>query len=398
MRPFFIHFTIFMFLLSSELSARPSTQLYPDSKNAQISLLTYSPGEDLYSIFGHSAIRVSDTVANIDKVYNYGTFDFDQPNFYLLFLKGDLDYFLSRVPFEYVKQTVNLENRSLIETPLNLSLREKEKVVNFLETNLRPENRIYKYDFQGDNCSTRIIDLLNSEIDDTLTLNPQVLPVRSFRRLLDPYLEERPWTDFGVDLLLGLQSDRVAKKAEPAFLPDYLHLIVKNYMKTNSNDSLRLAQPDIVLVQNFKTGKRRILSPKILFWSLAILLLISVFIDSYFRPLFRFVGNVLLLVAGLLSILLIILWIFPTHQIFTYNTDILWANPMLLLVFLLRKKNKTTLKTFLLLFTLICTIFGILTTIFIEANTGLTAIAVMLSIHLLDLVRENKLKDHFSSH
>ena len=79
-----IRFFIFLALLVNFTSSGLSAQ---DSSRLRISLLTCTPGDELYSIFGHSAIRITDSsnVGNdyFDIVYNYGTFNFDDEGFYL---------------------------------------------------------------------------------------------------------------------------------------------------------------------------------------------------------------------------------------------------------------------------------------------------------------------------
>ncbi|MGB5383353.1 MAG: DUF4105 domain-containing protein, partial [Lutimonas sp.] len=62
------------------------------SDEAEISVITCGPGSELYSTFGHSAFRILDPKRNLDKVYNYGTFNFETPNFYAKFVRGKLLY------------------------------------------------------------------------------------------------------------------------------------------------------------------------------------------------------------------------------------------------------------------------------------------------------------------
>src|SRR5690606_5550069 len=118
-------------------------------------------GDDLYATFGHSAVRVTDSSAGIDYVFNYGTFDFDTPHFYWKFVRGKLMYSLSAMDFPTFMQAYREEGRSVTEQVLNLSCPEKEMIWQFLQQNYLPENRDYKYDFLYDNCSTRIRDIFD---------------------------------------------------------------------------------------------------------------------------------------------------------------------------------------------------------------------------------------------
>src|SRR5438552_15290709 len=86
-----------------------------NSCRLQISVLTCSPGDELYSLFGHSALRIYDSANRTDIIYNWGTFNFDEPNFYIKFMRGKLLYFVSpdTLPdFLYVYQ---YEGSSVIE-------------------------------------------------------------------------------------------------------------------------------------------------------------------------------------------------------------------------------------------------------------------------------------------
>ncbi len=380
-----------LFLYVSMISAYP--QFRPDTgyRSVKISLLTYSPGNKLYSVFGHSAIRIYDGGNLTDDVYNYGTFNFDQPGFYFRFLQGNLIYSLSCVPFEYVKQSLILENRSLTETPLNLTNSDKSQITAFLKNNLLPENRDYRYDFLYDNCATRIIGLYNTCISDSLVLKPEVLPVRSFRRLISPYLKNRPWVHMGVDLLMGTPADKVARLYQPAFLPDYLHLFTKNFQVETVTSRYKLARHDIVHFQNYPEPEKPKLTPSLILWPVFILLLLSMLIDSYFKPLFRRIGNLILLLTGLVSVLLCYLWIFSDHNIFRYNTDILWANPLLLPVAFFKNSPQhdwqIIVNKIVLWLTGILVASGTLVSLMVERNLYLFALGIIVLIIILEKYR-----------
>ena len=284
-----------------------------------------------------------------------------------------------------------MENRSLVETPLILTSQEAQRILVYLENNMKPENREYTYDFQYDNCSTRITELLNSEISDTLIVKAEVLPVGTFRRLLDPYVAQRPWVHMGIDLVMGLRVDRMARLLEPSFLPDYLHRFVKNFYVSGTDSSYRLAGTDIIRIRNYVPYRKRKVTPGLIFWPLALLLLISTLINSHFRPFFMTLGNLFILFIGILSLLLIFLWAFTSQQIFANNTDILWANPLLFLIYFLREKP-TLFRKFLTIATMLMIVAGVLSSLFIEHNPEITSLAVIPGIQLMSWIRhtENK--------
>ncbi|MCD6555811.1 MAG: DUF4105 domain-containing protein, partial [Bacteroidales bacterium] len=129
------------------------------SPYAEVSIITCAPGNELYSTFGHSAIRIKDPVLRIDNVYNYGTFNFETPGFYMKFTRGKLDYMLSVSPYRYFVMSYIQEKRAIKEQVLNLSCPQKTIIFHALKINALPENMYYRYDFLKDNCSTRVLKI-----------------------------------------------------------------------------------------------------------------------------------------------------------------------------------------------------------------------------------------------
>ena len=155
------------------------------SAKAQISLITISPGSDLYSAFGHSTLWILDTENNIDRVYNYGTFDFEQPNFYMNFVKGHLDYTLTAYSFEEQYLMTQYEGRGLSQQVLNLDSAQKQRLYDFMEWNALPENMHYLYDFYLDNCSSRLRDVLKTTAGDSLVYDKNISTSYSFREWMN---------------------------------------------------------------------------------------------------------------------------------------------------------------------------------------------------------------------
>src|SRR5687767_8688480 len=195
-----------------------------DSSHLRISLLTCTPGEDLYSTFGHSALRVTDSVNNFDIVYNYGTFDFSEPGFYIKFIRGKLMYYLSTEDFDSFRDFYRSENRGITEQVLHLTSSEKNKIKYFLQQNLAAENRFYKYDFLFDNCTTRLRDLVEKNADTTVFFGDVLARKTGFRELIYEYLNynDKQWSKLGIDLFLGSKTDAIMTTRQVMFLPDYL--------------------------------------------------------------------------------------------------------------------------------------------------------------------------------
>ncbi len=193
------------------------------SDGARVSLVTIVPGDKVYSIFGHNAIRVFDPERGIDTAYNYGTFTFGNPLvFTAKFGYGDLNYRLERQSFQrMVAFYPSEEGRPLVEQVLDLDGEQREEIYRFLEWNAAPENAYYRYDFYYDNCATRIRDLVEDVLGDQLVVDVPD-PDGSMRQLLDPYLVEKTWLHFVMDAGQGLPADAPATWRSELFLPDRL--------------------------------------------------------------------------------------------------------------------------------------------------------------------------------
>lgn len=194
-----------------------------DSSVLRISLLTCGVGEELYSSYGHSAVRVTDTLNGTDLVYNYGSFNFGDPDFYMKFTRGKLPYYLNAETMDSFMSLYVEEGRSVAEQILQLNKADALPVQAFLKDNLKEENRYYKYDFLFDNCSTRIRDLFATIFKNRINL----LPVASndsmtFRTILNHYERHVHWERFGINLLMSNLVDQKMKSYESMFLPDYL--------------------------------------------------------------------------------------------------------------------------------------------------------------------------------
>ncbi len=192
-------FIFFLFFLPLKIFAQN------DSCHLRISLLTCSPGEELYSTFGHSAIRITDSVSHTDIVYNYGTFNFDEPGFYTKFIRGKLSFYLSTDDFNSFLYSYQQENRGVIEQVLNLTCTEKYNMLMLLQANLMGQNKFYKYDFTFDNCTTRLRDLLEKTSDSPVHFGKILETKSSFRDLIHKYLDynDKQWSKLGIDILLG---------------------------------------------------------------------------------------------------------------------------------------------------------------------------------------------------
>jgi len=206
---------------SVEAMARADAAGVGLSDAATASVLTMLPGREVYSLFGHTAIRIHDPAAGLDRTYNYGTFDFEQPGFVVRFAGGRLDYILATAPYADEIAKYQWLGRTVIEQTLALDPPTVRALYDALEVNALPENRAYRYDFLFDNCSTRPLDILDASLRRAgrppIALAP--VPEATFRERLAPYLVGTPLVELGIGLALGAPVDRVATPREATFLP-----------------------------------------------------------------------------------------------------------------------------------------------------------------------------------
>ncbi|MEO5649096.1 MAG: DUF4105 domain-containing protein [Ginsengibacter sp.] len=321
-----------------------------DSCHLRISLLTATPGEELYSTFGHSALRVTDTVSNTDVVYNYGTFNFDEPNFYTKFVRGKLSFYLSTDNLENFIAEYQYENRGITEQVLNLSCAQKDNINRLLQANMMAHNRVYKYDFTFDNCTTRLRDLVEKATDSTVHFGEALQAKASFRDLIYEYLNanDKQWSKLGIDILLGSKMDVIMKPREVMFLPDYL-------MKTfdsSSIDSRPLVSDKQSLYHTDHPGnkKNNLAHPFFIFTCLFVLIAFLSFSKSLViqRFLSSFDGF-LFFITGLLGVLLLFMWFGTDHIMCKNNYNLLWAWPTnIVAAFYIHSKKSWAKKYFIL--------------------------------------------------
>jgi len=321
--PVAILFLIFLFN-STQGWSNPIKHL---GKNAQVSVITTSPGEDLYTVFGHAAIRIKDSLSGIDLVYGYGEFDFNTPNFYPEFVRGTLLYTISRDPFPLFFQEFLSEPYEMKEDILDLDSIQKQKIFDILETNYLPENKLYRYDFFFDNCATRVRDVVNKSTPYSQFFSRKIpIGAPSFRDLLKTYLLDRPWIRFGTDLILGMPADKKLSPFEETFLPYFLSHYLKE-AKLPSQKPL-VKEERLLLPTPKKEDPGFVLSPQGAFWILFFLSFLSLLRPS----LSRILAGVYFLVFGFLGIIILYLWIGTDRTSYGLNLNILWASPLLVII------------------------------------------------------------------
>ena len=187
----------------------------------RFSLMTCAPGSEIYSLFGHTAIRYENYTRHVDVVFNYGMFSFNTPHFVLRFIKGETDYQLGITPYPYFEAEYAMRGSSVYQQVLNLTQDEKVNLLALLEENYLPENRIYRYNYFYDNCTTRARDRIEECINGQVVY-PDSVSGKSFRSIVHEFTVGSPWDELGIDLCLGSEADKEIGKRLQMFAPFYM--------------------------------------------------------------------------------------------------------------------------------------------------------------------------------
>jgi len=364
LRIFFIfNFYFLIFTLSAQ-----------DSSHLRISLLTCTPGDELYSIFGHSAYRVVDSSSVTDIVYNYGTFNFEDDGFYLKFARGKLLYYVSAARFDDFKYEYQSTNRGITEQVLNLTAAEKITIQEFLNNNLKEENKYYKYDFFFDNCTTRLRDILKKNHDSTFTVKAVMPSGTTFREAIYQYLDKgkKNWSKLGIDLLLGKPCDAVMTAEQMQFLPD-------NLMKSLDSSSHPIVQSEQNLYSvNEDTGKGFVITPFVVFSLLLVVIISASLLNNNFTRRFLLGFDTLFfLCIGLLGIILIFMTTATDHSMTKNNFNLLWAWPTHLIITFFVNSTKNWVKKYFV-FTTVVLVLVLLAWFFLPQHLNPALIPIVL--------------------
>jgi len=311
-------------VFSMTIAAAQPLQL---SERSYIEVYTCAPGNQLYSQFGHTAIGVIDPRQNLHEVFNYGTFSFNTPHFYLKFCAGKLLYQLSTESYREFVYTYEHRGRQVVAQRLNLTLEQRQHLYELLEENSLPENCDYQYDFFFDNCATRVLDMLYHAFGDSLTYNSaDTAPLPTMRDCIHPYLDGSQWTKAGIDLVLGSITDRSATTRQQSFIPDKLH----DYLIECQIDTLPLVSNTRLLVESKIVYDKTpwFLSPMLIFCLLLIAVVVMTFrLSATALVIF---DRIYFCIIGLLGLLITLLWFATDHGATVGNLNLLWASPLFL--------------------------------------------------------------------
>ena len=331
---------LLLFLLVTFLPLKAQLQL---SLDAEVSIITAGPGKALYEAFGHSAIRINDPVLNFDLIYNYGIFDFNQPNFYTNFAKGNMIYSLASYEFKYFLASYKRDKRWVKQQVLNLTQEEKQAYFIFLENNALPKNRNYQYDPYFDNCATKLRDITKAILKNKVTFNHDHIEKKySFRQLTNNEIHWNSWGTFGLNLIAGTKLDKKATSEEYMYLPDYVYRSFKNGVLFIKNQPEKLIKREDVLL-NFEEEQPVVsnFSPFLVFNLLALWGLFITYKDFKNKKRTKYLDFILFFTTGIFGFILCFLWFFSSHATAPNNFNCLWAfAPNLIVAFLILKPKQ----------------------------------------------------------
>ncbi|MEG1521960.1 MAG: DUF4105 domain-containing protein [Bacteroidales bacterium] len=311
---------LLLFALPCAVVAQPATD------SLQVSLLTASPGSEVYEKFGHTALRVRDVSGKTDVVFNYGLFSFNTPNFIFRFVKGETDYQLGATEFAYFPMEYAMRGSRVTEQVLNISSDEAARIFRALLENYRPENRVYRYNFFFDNCSTRPRDMIANNLTDSIRYaTPDSL--FTFRELVYSKTDASSWLSFGIDLTLGANADRKATYAEAMFLPEILMDAFEGATigdKPLVNKTIVVVEEDTPELHSASVLDR----PVIVCWGLFILILASSVIELRRKKIVRPIDTLLFGIAGLAGCVLFFLNFISVHPAVDDNYNCIWLQPL----------------------------------------------------------------------
>lgn len=340
-----MHIRYFLLIFLSFLIFQPQSNAQTLSSEATVSILTCNPGTDVYSMYGHTAIRVSDHSMGVDAVFNYGVFSFETPNFIYRFAKGQTDYLMVGDKFRSFLPQYDEEKRSVYEQVLNLSPEGKNKLYQALLENAKPENREYRYNFFMDNCATRVRDMIEFNSGATVSFTDN-RPTESYRDLIKKFHRSFRWTDLGIDLLVGKKADEPVSAYGQMFLPEYLYDQFSKAEITIEGKPQPLVLETRTLVKYPNSKLNADLPWPAIAFGLFFLLVAGISVRGFLRKkntdwldywLFALTGF-----AGL-----IIGWftLYSEHPAMSPNYNLLWAFPLNLLFAFVWKTKKWRTKT-----------------------------------------------------
>ena len=355
---------LYIFVLLSLFSITHNNAQVNLSVYSEISIVTAGPGEALYEKFGHAAIRIKDSVLNLDLIYNYGVFDFNQPNFLLNFADGKMYYVLARYDFKYFLSSYKKDKRWLKQQVLNLNKTEKQQLFLYLENNARIENATYPYDPFFNNCASKLKDITTVILKENVVLNSEKIKDKStLRELMNQEITWNTWGNFGINLITGRILDQERNQLEYTYLPDYLFKTIKHGKIKRDHNIINLVKREDVLLDFDEISNNTKLFNPLAFFTLLLLIVALITIkDIKNQKRTKWLDFIIFFFTGIVGLILTYFWFFSSHKTAPNNYNVLWAFlPNLIVAFIVTKAiAKKWLQKYLIILLVCLTIVLIL--------------------------------------
>lgn len=309
---------VVFFLISCQIGFSQSLV----SDNTIVSILTVGTADASHSLYGHTALRIKDETKNIDLVYNYGMFDFGTPNFMFKFVKGDLQYYAAAYPYDDFEYSYRVENRSIYEQVLDMSIAEKQSLISKLDVSLSSDDKFYTYKFIDRNCTTKVIDVVNEVLEGKPIVKKNI-DSKTYRDVLFPYVENHFYQKLGINIIFG---NRVDDQATIMFLP--LDLF-ENLKVTAYRNKPLVKETNIIYEANRPSGFSFLDS----IYSLMGVLLLFIVINKKTMQIAYF------LILGAIGLLFSLIGFYSLHQEVLWNYNVLLFNPLFLVLLYFRAVN-----------------------------------------------------------
>ncbi|GAB3574749.1 DUF4105 domain-containing protein [Spirosoma luteolum] len=319
-------------LLSVLLLAAPLLQAQPFPTSAQVSLLTFGPGDELYSVFGHTAIRIYEPAQGLDQTFGWGGFRFTENNFYVKFLRGTLPYYIDAYPMNLMVYAYQAENRSITEQVLNLTPAQKQRLFDVLTTNMQPENRTYQYKFFYDNCASRPRDVLAKACGADLTIPSKDRPTgKSYRDWMNDYLGEKPWAKLGMNLAIGRPADEQTDGWHAMYLPNNVHDQLAHATQRQPGGAVvPLVSDNRELFRRATVFRQQvpfIFNPEVVFGLIGLIVMVLTIRRFGVGYVDKGVDRLLFGLSGFFGWFLLLLWVATDHGVTNWNPTLLYLSP-----------------------------------------------------------------------
>lgn len=312
----------------------PAFAVKSEQDSLIVSVVTCDPGREIYELCGHEAIRIRGTLGGmpIDSVWNYGEFDFAQPNFVYRFVKGETDYRVGGYPFYWFLPEYRNAGRGVTEQDLNLSQDEAYKMLSMLRENTLPQNRKYRYNYVRNNCATKIVDLIDS-VSDKRVIYPDSIHYGTFRKVMRHYHKAYPWYQFGIDLALGSGIDLPINGREEMFVPVEMRRKVDN-AKYEDGVPLMSAKRVLSVDSGYAVDPPTpwYLTPIAVAFALLLVSAIVFVAEVKSKKIFRWIYTLWFGICGLAGCLVLFLVVVSEHEATSPNLLLIWLNPVQLLL------------------------------------------------------------------